>query len=134
MTMIEHSSKISPQQVGDVLAAIINGEIDGMLPALASAINDRSQIVRNNTSRQVAISLKAGDQVQIIKCSPKYLIGATATVSKIEGTKIHIFLYHSNRKFSRNHAITCDASMLRATGRAGEEIPTYDQSTGLRVS
>lgn len=84
---------------------LYRGEFDEFLDEMTHAIQQRK--------RDMAPKIwefQAGDKVRLVNANPKYLNGATATIRKVNRTKVVIDLDTPQGRFSRG--ITTPLSML----------------------
>lgn len=89
--------------------AITEGKIDSYLTILSEAISSRHSVIKMIRTANVAIELKVGDHIKLVRVRPQYLIGATGLVNAISGQKVSITLDERHRKLSRslNVPISC---------------------------
>jgi hypothetical protein len=84
---------------------IKSGEYDDQLDMILAAVK-----ARKNALKPQIWEFQVGDKVKIINANPKYLNGSTATITKVNRTKVVIDLDTPAGKFSRN--ITTPLGML----------------------
>ena len=84
---------------------IKTGKYDGVLDMISAAIKARKEALKPQIWE-----FQIGDRVKIVNANPKYLNGSTATVKKINRTKVVIDLDTPTGRFSRN--ITTPLGML----------------------
>lgn len=89
----------------DFSAPCLSGEFDDYLDDMIQIIKMRKQ------SKAPKIwEFQTGDKVRLVNANPKYLNGATATIRKVNRTKVVIDLDTPQGRFSRG--ITTPLSML----------------------
>ena len=84
---------------------IKSGEYDGQLDMILAAVK-----ARKNALKPQIWEFQVGDKVKIINANPKYLNGSTATIKKVNRTKVVIDLDTPAGRFSHN--ITTPLGML----------------------
>ena len=84
---------------------IKSGEYDDQLDMIIAAVRARKDALKPQIWE-----FQIGDRVKIVNANPKYLNGSTATVKKINRTKVVIDLDTPTGRFSRN--ITTPLGML----------------------
>jgi hypothetical protein len=84
---------------------IMNGDLDEYLDALDAAIRERK-----HSMAPKIWEFQVGDRVRLKNANPKYLNGQTATVKKINRTKVVIDLDNPSGRFYTN--ITTPLGML----------------------
>jgi transcription antitermination factor NusG len=84
---------------------ILSGEADEFLDSIVKAVK-----IRKDALKPQIWEFQVGDKVKIINANPKYLNGSTATIKKVNRTKVVIDLDTPNGKFSHN--ITTPLGML----------------------
>ena len=89
----------------DIVTPILKGECDEFL----KSIIDTAQL-RQTQLKPKIYEFNVGDRVKMVNTNPRYLNGATATVRKINRTKIVIDLDEKQGRFFRN--ITTPLSMV----------------------
>ena len=94
-------------QLQTAMFLISNGEFDSKLDDLEEIIRLRK---RSISQRNVA-TLNVGDKVRVKNCSPKYVVGAIATVTEKKGNKVSVQLPKLNGKFS-NSIVVLKPEML----------------------
>jgi hypothetical protein len=88
-----------------VILPIMQGEYDDYLDNFVQACQNRKKDMAPKI-----YEFQVGDRVRMINTNPRYLNGATATVKKINRTKIVIDLDEKQGRFFRN--ITTPISMV----------------------
>jgi hypothetical protein len=88
-----------------MISNIKSGEYDDQLDMILAAVK-----ARKNALKPQIWEFQIGDKVKIINANPKYLNGSTATITKVNRTKVVIDLDTPAGKFSRN--ITTPLGML----------------------
>jgi hypothetical protein len=88
-----------------MISNIKSGEFDDQLDMILAAVK-----ARKNALKPQIWEFQIGDKVKIINANPKYLNGSTATITKVNRTKVVIDLDTPAGKFSRN--ITTPLGML----------------------
>ena len=76
---------------------IKSGEYDGQLDMILAAVK-----ARKNALKPQIWEFQVGDKVKIINANPKYLNGSTATIKKVNRTKVVIDLDTPAGRFSHN--------------------------------
>ena len=84
---------------------LLSGEADEFLDSIVKAVK-----IRKDALKPQIWEFQVGDKVKIINANPKYLNGSTATIKKVNRTKVVIDLDTPNGKFSHN--ITTPLGML----------------------
>ena len=84
---------------------IKSGEYDDQLDMILAAVKARKEALKPQIWE-----FQIGDRVKIVNANPKYLNGSTATIKKINRTKVVIDLDTPTGRFSRN--ITTPLGML----------------------
>ena len=84
---------------------LLSGEADEFLDSIVKAVK-----IRKDALKPQIWEFQVGDKVKIINANPKYLNGSTATIKKVNRTKVVIDLDAPNGKFSHN--ITTPLGML----------------------
>ena len=84
---------------------ILSGEADEFLDSIVKAVK-----IRKDALKPQIWEFQVGDKVKIINANPKYLNGSTATIKKVNRTKVVIDLDTPAGRFSRN--ITTPLGML----------------------
>ena len=84
---------------------IKSGEYDDQLDMIIAAVRARKDALKPQIWE-----FQIGDRVKIVNANPKYLNGATATIKKVNRTKVVIDLDTPNGRFSSN--ITTPLGML----------------------
>ena len=84
---------------------VLTGQMDEYLDGMIRTIQ-----MRKKDMAPKVWEFQVGDRVRLVNANPKYLIGALATVRKVNRTKIVIDLDTPNGKFSTN--ITTPLSMV----------------------
>lgn len=84
---------------------IKSGEYDDQLDIILAAVRARKEALKPQIWE-----FQIGDRVKIVNANPKYLNGSTATIKKINRTKVVIDLDTPTGRFSRN--ITTPLGML----------------------
>ena len=92
--------------------AIHNGEFDNDLSYLADVIKER----RNYQAQTELRTLVAGDTIVLDDIRPKYLIGAKATVVRINRTKVVATFNAPNGKFAAGTEVTIPAACVTKVG------------------
>jgi hypothetical protein len=80
--------------VKDIVAEVLSGKLDDHL----SLISDKVRYRREELTSIVAARLRMGDAVKIIGIKPKYMIGATAKIVRVNRTRAVVNL---DRDFGR---------------------------------
>jgi transcription antitermination factor NusG len=88
-----------------MISNIKSGEYDDQLDMILAAVK-----ARKNALKPQIWEFQVGDKVKIVNANPKYLNGATATIKKVNRTKVVIDLDTPNGRFSSN--ITTPLGML----------------------
>ena len=88
-----------------MISNIKSGEYDDQLDMILAAVK-----ARKNALKPQIWEFQIGDKVKIVNANPKYLNGSTATITKVNRTKVVIDLDTPAGKFSRN--ITTPLGML----------------------
>jgi membrane-bound ClpP family serine protease len=88
-----------------MISNIKSGEYDDQLDIILAAVK-----ARKNALKPQIWEFQVGDKVKIVNANPKYLNGATATIKKVNRTKVVIDLDTPNGRFSSN--ITTPLGML----------------------
>ena len=88
-----------------MISNIKSGEYDDQLDMILAAVK-----ARKNALKPQIWEFQVGDKVKIINANPKYLNGSTATITKVNRTKVVIDLDTPNGRFSSN--ITTPLGML----------------------
>jgi transcription antitermination factor NusG len=88
-----------------MISNIKSGEYDDQLDMILAAVK-----ARKNALKPQIWEFQVGDKVKIVNDNPKYLNGATATIKKVNRTKVVIDLDTPNGRFSSN--ITTPLGML----------------------
>ena len=88
-----------------MISNIKSGEFDDQLDMILAAVKARKDALKPQIWE-----FQVGDKVKIINANPKYLNGSTATIKKVNRTKVVIDLDAPAGKFSRN--ITTPLGML----------------------
>jgi hypothetical protein len=91
--------------IEEINYTILSGEADEFLDGIVKAVK-----IRKDALKPQIWEFKIGDKVKIINANPKYLNGSTATITKVNRTKVVIDLDTPAGKFSRN--ITTPLGML----------------------
>jgi hypothetical protein len=90
---------------GDISVSIVSGEQDEHLDKIIYAIKMRRKDMAPSISE-----FQVGDRVKMVNTNPKYLNGATATIKKINRTKVVIDLDNPQGRFYTN--ISTPLSMI----------------------
>jgi hypothetical protein len=91
--------------IEEINYTILSGEADEFLDGIVKAVK-----IRKDALKPQIWEFQVGDKVKIINANPKYLNGSTATIKKVNRTKVVIDLDTPAGKFSRN--ITTPLGML----------------------
>ena len=81
----------------NIVNPILNGEVDETLDQIIQAVK-----MRKDQLKPSIWEFQVGDRVRLVNANPKYLIGAMATVKKVNRTKIVIDLDSPQGRFSKN--------------------------------
>jgi hypothetical protein len=110
----------------DLLVARIgngNGELDGQLPALIDAINQRARTLSDLQLRDSLAQLSVGARVRINSTvSPRYLQGQCGEVHDIDGDHVVVCLDTPTGRFTSGH-IRCAPLSPGAHRRNGDVNP-----------
>ena len=82
--------------VKDIVAEVLSGKLDDHLSYISNTVRGR----REELTSRVAASLQMGDAVKIIGIKPKYMIGATAKIVRVNRKRAVVNL---DRDFGRFH-------------------------------
>jgi hypothetical protein len=91
--------------IEEINYTILSGEADEFLDGIVKAVK-----IRKDALKPQIWEFQIGDKVKIINANPKYLNGSTATIKKVNRTKVVIDLDTPNGRFSSN--ITAPLGML----------------------
>ena len=89
----------------DFAVPVLSGQMDEYLDGMIQTIN-----LRKKDMAPKIWEFQTGDKVRLVNANPKYLNGATATIRKVNRTKVVIDLDTPQGRFSRG--ITTPLSML----------------------
>lgn len=89
----------------DFVVPVLTGDFDEYLDGMIQTIQ-----MRKKDLRPKIWEFQIGDRVKIVNANPKYLNGSTATIKKVNRTKVVIDLDTPTGRFSRN--ITTPLGML----------------------
>ena len=81
----------------NIVNPILGGEVDISLDQIIQAVK-----IRKDELKPKIWEFQVGDRVRLVNANPKYLIGALATVRKVNRTKIVIDLDVPQGRFSKN--------------------------------
>ena len=95
--------------VKDIVAEVLSGKLDDHL----SLISDKVRYRREELTSIVAARLRMGDTVKIIGIKPKYMIGATAKIVRVNRTRAVVNLDRDFGRFSGD--ITVPLACLQKT-------------------
>lgn len=90
----------------DFVVPVLSGEMDEFLDGMIQTIQSRKKELKPKIWE-----FQVGDKVRLVNANPKYLVGAEATVKKVNRTKIVIDLDVPQGRFSKN--ISTPLSMLK---------------------
>lgn len=71
---------VNTPDLGDIVPAIMNGELDNSLSAIVEAINARRKVIRQAATLVNKVVLVPGTRVKLKGLSPKYLNGLTGVI------------------------------------------------------
>jgi hypothetical protein len=102
-----------------LVARIGTGELDGQLPALIDAINQRARILGDLQLRQSLARLSVGARVRLNSTvSPRYLQGQCGEVHDIDGDHVAVCLDTPTGRFTSGH-IRCSPLSLEPIAKTG---------------
>lgn len=117
-----------------VLDAIVGGECDHILDVVIDSVADRRAILARRMLRQ----LEAGDMVRFgDQISPKYLIGLTVTVTKVNRKSVIVSVPNDPLfgRFRGKRSIRVPLSLIEAVNDQDEEQDSaeadFDQEVDL---
>jgi hypothetical protein len=84
-------------KVEELNSTILSGQVDEFLDNIIQVIK-----IRKDQLKPSIWEFQVGDRVRLVNANPKYLIGAEATVRKVNRTKIVIDLDVPQGRFSKN--------------------------------
>jgi hypothetical protein len=75
-----------------IVTDIISGVHDSELDSIREAVHERRKLTQNETAAKNLIEIIVGDKIVLKDISPKYMIGAIATVTGKRRTKLEVKL------------------------------------------
>ena len=81
--------------VRDIVSEVLAGNLDDDLRYLSGVIRDRKDML----TQRVAASLRPGDSIKITNISPKYMIGATAKIIRVNRKRAVVELDNPTGRF-----------------------------------
>jgi hypothetical protein len=93
-------------------AEILQGEHDNDLELIETACRQRRNLLRGAAAAVTMAAVKVGDTVRIKAISPKYLIGATAEVTRKRRTKLEIKFDKSYGRYRSGSTVIVPSSCV----------------------
>lgn len=104
-----------------LLDAVVDGELDDHLTALAEAIDARRRLLHTVRSATALATLRVGDLVRINHAiSPRYLVGLLATIVEIDDHAATLELQRPVGRFSTGRLRCPPLALDRLVGAAAD--------------
>lgn len=101
------------EQIDQICSDILDGKYDAFRFHLMDALQARSQALMPKVAKLAARDFRIGNLVKFNdKVSPKYLIGRTAKVTKVNRERVKIVLAEDCGRFRAGKQIACPVSIL----------------------
>jgi hypothetical protein len=91
---------------------ILQGEYDNDLERIETACRQRRKLLRGAAAAVTMASVNVGDTVRIKDIRPKYLIGATAEVTRKRRTKLEIKFDATHRRYRAGTTVIIPSSCV----------------------
>jgi hypothetical protein len=97
-------------------AGILQGKYDSDLELIETACRQRRKLLRGAAAAMTMAAVKVNDTVRITAIRPKYLIGATAKVTRKRRTKLEIQFEESHGRYRAGSTVVIPSSCVEIVG------------------